>query len=144
VSAGYSGTPLDKKLGIRPGHLVALLGDADGPALRIAETLSAGLDPTVRLRTDLRAGGPYDVIVVFVRSASELRARFERGRRRLDVAGGLWVSWPKQSSPLATSLKEGDVRAHGLATGMVDNKVCAIDEDWSGLRFVIRRSDRRP
>jgi hypothetical protein len=144
VTAGYSGTPLGRKLGIRPGALVALIGSPDGPARGIAQLLQSELHPTTLLRTDLRSRGPYDVIVAFVRSDPELRRLFERGRRKLDTAGGLWVSWPKQSSPLATELKERDVRAYGLSTGMVDNKVCAIDDDWSGLRFVIRLADRRP
>ena len=68
--------------------------------------------------------------------------RFARGQDLLDPFGGLWISWPKQSSPLATDLKEGHVREHGLSTGLVDNKVCAIDADWSGLRFVVRKENR--
>ena len=138
MSAGYSGTPLARKLGIEEGHRVATLGAPEHFAA-LLEPLPAG----VRLRSDLRGGGMLDVLVVFVRTPSELRRRFERGRRRLEQKGGLWVSWPKQSSPLATDLRESDVRAHGLAAGLVDNKVCAIDEDWSGLRFVVRLRDRR-
>jgi len=100
------------------------------------------LDATVRIRTDLRARGPYDVVIVFVRSEAELIRRFEQARAQLAQVGGLWVAWPKQSSPFATKLRESHVRAYGLSTGLVDNKVCAIDEDWSGLRFVVRRRDR--
>ena len=135
--AGYSGTPLPKKLGIKDGHLVATMAapstfaDALGP-----------VDPSVRLRSGLRGTGPFDVIVIFVRSERELRDRFTRAADKLETAGGLWVAWPKQSSPLATELKEGHVRAFGLSTGLVDNKVCAIDADWSGLRFVVRTKDR--
>jgi hypothetical protein len=137
VSAGYSGTPLSKKLGIREGSLVAALGAPDGFE-RLLEPLPAG----VRLRADLRLRRPHDVLIVFVHSSAELGRGFDRARARLAEDGGLWVAWPKQSSPLATELREGDVRAHGLSSGLVDNKVCAIDEDWSGLRFVVRLKDR--
>jgi hypothetical protein len=137
VGAGYSGTPLPRKLGIGDGHVVAWLG-----APPDFERLLEPLPPGVRLRRDLRAKGPYDVIVVFVRSESELRSRFDRAKAKLHPDGGLWVSWPKRSSDLATALKESHVRQYGLSTGLVDNKACAIDRDWSGLRFVRRRSAR--
>ena len=137
MSAGYSGTPLARKLGIREGHKVAALG--------APERFPALLEPlpvSVRVHTDLRGGDSFDVVAVFVRTPAELRRRFEQARRRLEQSGGLWVCWPKQSSPLATDLRESDVRGHGLAAGLVDNKICAIDEDWSGLRFVVRLRDR--
>ena len=138
MSAGYSGTPLARKLGIEEGHRVAALGAPEHfPALL------EPLPPSVRLRSDLRGGGAFDVLLVFVRTPGELRRRFEQARRRLEPSGGLWVSWPKQSSPLATELRESHVRTHGLEAGLVDNKICAIDEDWSGLRFVVRLRDRR-
>jgi hypothetical protein len=147
MTAGYSGTPLGRKLGIKPGHLVAFSGGAvpgsdEPPHKRVADGVAAEVGASVCVRTDLRARGPYDVIVVFVRSEGELRRRFEQARARLAMAGGLWVAWPKQKSPLATKLKEGHVRTYGLSTGLVDNKVCAIDDDWSGLRFVVRTKDR--
>jgi len=142
MSEGYSGTPLAKKLGIGPGALVAILDRADGRGRRLPGELASSLDATVRIRTDLRARGPHDVVIAFVRSETELRRRFEQARARLAQDGGLWVAWPKQSSPLATRLRESHIRYHGLSTGLVDNKVCAIDEDWSGLRFVVRRRDR--
>lgn len=137
MNAGYSGTPLARKLGIKEGHRVATLG-APPHFSELVEPLPAG----VRWRSDFRAAGPFDVLVVFVRTERELRDRFARAQARLATAGGLWVSWPKQTSPLATKLRESDVRSHGLSTGLVDNKVCAIDEDWSGLRFVVRLRDR--
>lgn len=137
MSAGYSGTPLPRKLGIRDGAVVAAVG---APAHFV--DLLRPMPPGVRMRMDLRGRGPFDVMVVFVRSERELRSRFDRARARLHPAGGLWVAWPKQSSPLATELKDSHVRAHGLSTGLVDNKVCAIDDDWSGLRFVVRVEDR--
>jgi hypothetical protein len=82
------------------------------------------------------------VIVLFARSEGELRKRFDSAVPRLQPAGGLWVAWPKQSSSLATDLRESHVRSYGLSTGLVDNKICAIDEDWSGLRFVVRKENR--
>ena len=137
MSAGYSGTPLARKLGIEEGHSVATLG-----APPHFPGLLEPLPPRVRVRAGLRGRGTYDVLVVFVRTERELRDRFERARARLESRGGLWVSWPKQSSPLATTLRESDVRTLGLSTGLVDNKICAVDEDWSALRFVVRRRDR--
>lgn len=137
MSAGYSGTPLPKKLGIKDGHVVTTMSAPDS----FFEALGP-LSPSVRLRSGLRGKGPFDVIVVFVRTEAELEDRFTRAMARLETAGGLWVSWPKQSSPLATDLKEGHVRSFGLSTGLVDNKVCAIDADWSGLRFVVRKENR--
>ena len=137
MSAGYSGTPLVKKLGIKDGAAVATIGAPDHfPSL--LDPLPAG----VHMRSDLRARGPYDVLVVFVRTEAELRARFDRAAERLEPTGGLWVAWPKQSSPLAGAVRESHVREHGLSTGLVDNKICAIDEDWSGLRFVVRKENR--
>jgi hypothetical protein len=137
VTAGYSGTPLTRKLGIKEGYSVAALWAPDHfPEL--LEPLPGG----VRLRSDLRAAGPHDVLVAFVTTEGELRERFGRARVKLHHDGGLWIAWPKQSSPLATDLRESHVRAHGLAEGLVDNKICAIDEDWSGLRFVVRLADR--
>jgi hypothetical protein len=137
MTAGYSGTPLPRKLGIKEGHLVATLGAPPDFA-----SLLVPLHASVRLRSDLRARGPFDVLVVFVRTESELRSRFDRARARLNPYGGLWVAWPKRTSSFATELKESHVREYGLTTGLVDNKICAIDQDWSGLRFVVRKHQR--
>jgi len=90
-----------------------------------------------------RSRGDADVIVLFTRSAAELEREFPRLRRSLEQSGGLWVAWPKRTSGVATDLNEAAVRRYGLSQGLVDNKVCAIDETWSGLRFVVRLSDRR-
>ena len=144
TTAGYSGTPLPKKLGIKDGSTVATI--AASP--HFAELL-VPLPGGVRIRSDrrasdLRAKGPFDVLVAFVRTEAELESRFDRAHSRLDPYGGLWIAWPKQSSPLATYLKESHVREYGLSTGLVDNKICAIDEDWSGLRFVVRKENRPP
>ena len=138
-TAGYSDTPLSKKLGIKEGHAVATLAAPDH-----FRALIDPLPASVLVKAAPRGQGPFDVIVAFVRTEAELKKRFDRGRALLDPYGGLWVGWPKQSSALATDLKESHVRSYGLSTGLVDNKICAIDEDWSGLRFVVRREDRPP
>jgi hypothetical protein len=135
VSAGYSGTPLPRKLGIRPGDRVALLHAPEDFEDTLGE-LPAGV--SVRRR----ARGPRDVIVAFVRTRPELDRGLDRWRAALDPTGGLWIAWPKRSSGVPTDLSDGVVRAAGLASGLVDNKVCAIDATWSGLRFVVRLADR--
>src|SRR5262249_7066128 len=128
--AGYSGTPLVKKLGIQSGHQVALLG---APA-DFAAALD-GLPGDVTLHTDLRGAAALDVVVFFTEQRSELLKRFAGLQQRLEPAGGLWVAWPKRASGVPTDLTEDIIRAVGLESGLVDNKVCAIDETWSGLRF---------
>ena len=133
TSAGYSGTPLPRKLGITPGHRVLLVAAPDG--------FDLGPLPGVELHR--RAGRPaYDVILAFAPDLRALRRRFGPLRDRLAAAGGLWVAWPKRASGVPTDLDENVVRDLGLAAGLVDNKVCAIDETWSGLRFVVRLRDR--
>ena len=134
-TAGYSGTPLARKLGIKPGARVALIGAPDGFALAPGE-LPAGVSVGARAR------GPLDVIVAFFDRRSRLERRLPALRGALAPAGGLWIAWPKRSSGVATDLDENVVREHGLAVALVDNKVCAIDEVWSGLRLVFRRQDR--
>ncbi len=128
--AGYSGTPLPRKLGVKEGHRVLLVGAPDLPALH-------GVPVHRRPGRE-----PYDVILLFCRDAATLRRRFPAARDRLVTEGGLWVCWPKRSSGVPTDLSENPIRDYGLAQGMVDNKVCAVDETWSGLRFVYRLADR--
>lgn len=135
-SAGYSGAPLARKLGIKDGHLVAALDAPDG----FAELVD--LPPSVRFLDALTGEEPFDVIILFVRGLAALEAWFPKTAARLQPGGGLWVGWAKRSSPLAGELTGDLVRATGLAAGLVDNKVCAIDRDWSGLRFVYRLKDR--
>lgn len=144
-TAGYSGTPLAKKLGIREGSRVGVLGDP-GSFVDLLEPLPSGvelIDAPGRPRKP-RAGsdGAFDVVVAFVPRLRELERRFRHGELLIDWAGGLWIAWPKMKSPLHHDLRDSHVRAHGLSAGLVDNKVCAIDEDWSGLRFVIRKENR--
>jgi hypothetical protein len=102
----------------------------------------APLPPRVDLRRALRGSARFDVVVFYPRNAVELRERFRPIVARLAPAGGFWVAWPKKSSGVPTDLDEGVVRGIGLEGGLVDNKVCAIDEVYSGLRFVVRRADR--
>jgi hypothetical protein len=135
TAAGYSGTPLPRKLGITAGSRVGLIG-----APHDFDEVLGELPPGVTVRR--RARGRVDVIVIFVQKRSELERRLPALTEALDPAGGLWVAWPKRSSGVATDLGEGAVREVGLATGLVDNKVCAIDATWSGLRFVYRLTDR--
>ena len=143
--AGYSGTPLPKKLGIKSGTRLGLVG---APA-DFAQTLG-DLPDDVSPRPVARDKNQFDVIVCFARSSKELARELRALPARLHPAGGLWIAWPKksakklatQSAALPTDLTEADVRALGLATGLVDNKVCAIDDTWSGLRFVVRLGDR--
>jgi hypothetical protein len=135
--AGYSGTPLPKKLGIKEGHRVALLAAPDG----FTRTLGS-LPEEVEVVSSLKGSRPFDVIVWFTKKRSELERRFEGLAARLEPSGGLWISWPKRASGVATDVTEDVVREVALAAGLVDNKVCAVDEVWSGLRCVIRRENR--
>jgi hypothetical protein len=136
-AAGYSGSPLPRKLGIKPEARLALV---DAPA-GFDETLGE-LPPGVVVRRRA-AGARFDVIVAFCGQRARLEAGLPRWREALDQAGGLWIAWPKRTSGIETDLGDGVVRELGLATGLVDNKVCAIDATWSGLRFVYRVADRR-
>ena len=133
--AGYSGTPLAKKLGIREGNVVGLLGAPDGFV-----DLLDGLPDAVTFRTQAR--GTMEVIVSFHTRRSHFERRLPVLLRALDVDGGLWVAWPKQASGVATDMTEDVVREVALPLGLVDNKVCAIDDTWSGLRVVWRRELR--
>ncbi|MFC4066199.1 DUF3052 domain-containing protein [Actinoplanes subglobosus] len=137
--AGYSGTPLHRKLGIKAGHRVALLGAPDG----FAATLD-GLPDGVVIRPGLAADAPADVIVLFVTERHVLQTRLDEVRHGMAQDGGFWVAWPKRASKVPTDVTEDVVREVALPTGLVDNKVCAIDEIWSGLRLVIRREYRTP
>jgi hypothetical protein len=137
TQAGYSGTPLPRKLGIKPGDAIAILGGPEAVAAEIAGV--PGLPP---VRRDLAGRDPLDVIVVFVTRRADLAGRLSGLRARMAPAAGLWVAWPKRSSGVSTDMTEHVVREIALPTGLVDNKVCAIDQTWSGLRLVIRRELR--
>jgi len=131
---GYSGTPLPKKLGIKNGFHVCLVA---APA-----DVRAELKAAVAGRDLRQEKSPIDFAMVFTKSKAELTKEFKRLGKLLTPAGMLWVSWPKKSSGVATDLDEGVVREIGLAAGLVDVKVCAVTEVWSGLKFVRRLKDR--
>ena len=136
ATAGYSGTPLVRKLGIKPDARLALIGAPDGFDATLGE-----LPPGVRVRRRA-AGGAFDVIIAFHVRRADLERRLSALAGALDPAGGLWIAWPKRASGVPTDMTEHVVRGLGLAAGLVDNKVCAIDEVWSGLRLVCRLRDR--
>jgi hypothetical protein len=133
--AGYSGTPLAQKLGIKEGHQLVLLGAPDGFA-RTLEPL-----PPVKVATALR--GTADVVVLFVTKRAELAKKVPSVMKQLAPAGGFWVAWPKKASKVPTDITEDTIREVALPLGLVDNKVCAVDEIWSGLRLVIRKELRK-
>ena len=135
--AGYSGTPLAKKLGITDSTRLAVLSAPDGFQI---EALPASVTPRTAAR------GVSDVIVAFHTSRADLARRLPTLTRALDVDGGLWIAWPKKASGVATDITEDVVREVALPTGLVDVKVCAVDDTWSGLRLCLRkelRSGRR-
>jgi len=135
VSAGYSGTPLIKKLGIKEEARLALLGAPDG-----FDAVIGALPAGVEVRT--RAQGTFDVVLCFLTAQRDLERRFPTLMRVLDPDGGLWIAWPKRASGVPTDVTEDTVREVALAHGLVDNKVCAVDQVWSGLRVVYRVADR--
>jgi len=130
--AGYSGTPLAKKLGIVADASLALLGSPDG--------VIADLPPGVTVSTTAR--GTADVVVAFFVRRADYERRVVTLGRMIFPAGGVWIAWPKRASGLATDMTDHVVREVALPLGLVDNKVCAIDDTWSGLRLVWR-SERR-
>jgi hypothetical protein len=131
---GYSGTPLPKKLGIKAGLRVRL---ANAPAEVRAELRESLAECKV-----LKQDGALDFAILFTKSRAELTREFSRTAKLLAPAGMLWISWPKKSSGVATDVDEHVVRGIGLDAGLVDVKVCAVTEVWSGLKFVRRVKDR--
>ena len=132
---GYSGTPLPKKLGIKDGYRVALIGMPGEVRTHLKETLSK-----CRISKDFAPA--LDFIHIFTRSHVELEREMKRAAKALAPAGMVWISWPKKSSGVATDLTEDIIRATGLALGLVDVKVCAVTDVWSGLKFVIPVKNR--
>lgn len=134
--AGYSGTPLTRKLGVRPNEkLIAL--NAPEHYVRLLEDLPAGV--TIGKRVASKA----NFVHLFVRQRSDLEKRLRQLRTKLDDVGILWISWPKKASKVATDITEDTIRTVALPLGFVDVKVCAIDETWSGLKLMIRRENRK-
>jgi hypothetical protein len=132
ADAGYSGTPLATKLGVKAGSRLLLDSTPEGWSLP-----ASPVEPHRRPGRD-----PYDVIVLFCRDRATLDRRFAPLAERLAVAGALWVCWPKKTSGLQSDLGETAVREYGLAGGLVDVKIAAVDATWSGLKFVRRLRDR--
>ena len=126
--AGYSGTPLDKKLGIKPGLRVLVLGKPDG-----FEVPGDG---------EIVTRPPVDLALVFVTKRAELEKYWPKVTKALVADGSFWVAWPKKASKVPTDMTEDVVREVALPRGLVDNKVCAIDDVWSGLRLVVRKENR--
>ena len=132
---GYSGTPLPKKLGIKDGYRVEMI---DAPAEVLAE-----LKPALAACEVSRDGkGPLNFGMLFTKSKAGLATEFKRISKSMAPDGMLWISWPKKTSGVATDLNENIIREIGLAAGLVDVKVCAVTEIWSGLKFVRRLKDR--
>jgi len=133
----YSGTPLVRKLGIGDGDEIALIGAPE----RFEDTLGE-LPDVASVHTDLVEDARYDVIVAFVTERAELEAELPRLRARMAPACGLWIAFPKRTSGQWTDMSDHVIRDVALPTGLVDNKVCAIDATWTGVRLVIRRENR--
>lgn len=134
--AGYSGTPLPKKLGINESQRIAFVN-----APHNFEELLGAIPPTTILLKRLTA--PIDLVVLFVDKEKKLAKEFPRIAEKLSPNGMIWIAWPKKSSGVPTDLIFNRVQRIGLDCGLVDVKICAIDEVWSGLKFVIRLKDRK-
>jgi hypothetical protein len=132
--AGYSGTPLVKKLGIRESANAAFVNSPPN--------FATTLDLPAGVTLNSRSQKPLDFVLLFVKSKRELENKFSPCAAKLTPSGMLWVSWPKKTSGVVTDVTENIIREVGLAKGMVDVKVCAVDEIWSGLKFVFRLKDR--
>jgi hypothetical protein len=140
---GYSGTPLPKKLGIKPGFRVQLVSAPAEVQTELREALaSCAIARDGKRKSNNSHNDPLDFAIIFTKSQAELKQEFRRLAKLLQPAGMLWVSWPKKSSGVASDLDDNRVREIGLAAGLVDVKVCAVTEIWSGLKFVRRVKDR--
>jgi hypothetical protein len=136
--AGYSGTPLPKKLGLKPEFRVAFFQLPSD----VKTALKDALSDCLLVKDGTHSSEPLDFAMIFLKSQAEMKEQFPKFARRLAPAGVMWVSWPKKTSGVAADLNENDVRRIGLTAGLVDVKVCAVTEVWSGLKFVIRVQDR--
>jgi hypothetical protein len=134
--AGYSGTPLIKKIGIKEGFCVGLVNPPHGFQAELGP-MPTGVNTSIG-----RLSKPLDLIILFTDSQDTLKQQFHKLAQKLNVNGMLWISWPKKASGVATDLSENLVRQIGLDAGLVDVKVCAINDIWSGLKFVYRLKDR--
>jgi len=132
--AGYSGTPLVKKLGIKEGFHIAFVN--------APKNFASELDLPPNVRTSVSSRALLDFVLLFVKSEKELKQKFVHLAAQLKPNGMLWVAWPKKSAGVPTDLSFNNVQTIGLDAGLVDVKICAVDEIWSGLKFVIRVRDR--
>jgi hypothetical protein len=135
ANAGYSGTPLSRKLGIKEGSRVVLLGAPEG-----YECLLAPLPPGVTFES--RPGKAIDIAQVFVTRKEALAKHLGTLRKQLQPDAAVWVCWPKKASKVPTTVTEGTIRELALPLGFVDIKVCAVSEIWSGLKLVVRKELR--
>jgi hypothetical protein len=140
AAVGYSGTPLARKLGLKAGQAVAFVGLPDS----LADLQEAAGFRRIELAQDWRAlpEGARDVIHIFTTSAAELDQALPLLRDMIEADGMIWVSWPKKASKVPTDVTEDVIRNRALADVLVDVKVCAVDEVWSGLKLVVRRELR--
>jgi hypothetical protein len=136
MTAGYSGTPLPQKLGIKPGLGIVTI-KAPTHYRRLLDTIPEGVTFFDRLKPD------SSFVHIFIKKRSELERRLAVLREKIADTGTVWISWPKKSSGVPTDVTEDVVRAVALPLGFVDVKVCAIDETWSGLKLMVRRTDRK-
>ena len=134
--AGYSGTPLPKKLGVKDNQRIALLNEPVGFEKELG-TLPSATEIVKKL------AAPLDLVMLFVKQEKHLAKQFPSIAKKLSSAGIIWVAWPKKSSGVTTDLVFERVQRIGLDSGLVDVKICAIDDVWSGLKFVIRVRDRK-
>ena len=130
MTAGYSGKPLTAKLGVRPDSRVLVTGAPDGFTLDCPHDTGDDHDP-------------YDIVLLFCPTLATLEDEYDTAYRQLTMAGALWVAWPKRASGIVTDITETAVRTHALTHGLVDVKIAAIDNTWSGLKLVRRKADRK-
>jgi hypothetical protein len=135
--AGYSGTALPQKLGLKPGSRLGLWSAPDAFLTTLGK-----LPDGVKVVSLGRAQGPFDVMVAFFADQAAFKKQLPKLHAVLEPNGGLWIAWPKRASGIVTDMTENVVRQHALPRGLVDNKVCAIDATWSGLRLVVRLENR--
>ncbi len=141
ADAGYSGTPLLKKRGVKDGQKALLVAVPD-TILALNNFQNWGHLKIAKTPRGI-SGGPYDFVHFFTASKNALIAALPSLKKQLEQDGLIWVSWPKKSSGVASTVSENDIRHHALKTGLVDVKVCAVDEIWSGLKLVIPVKDRK-
>jgi hypothetical protein len=132
--SGYSGTPLWKKLGMKPGSRWVVVRAPEGFAIEGRPDEAPGA---------VAANGAVDGLLAFCLDERDVKSAFDVAEKHLKRDGGVWIAWPKKASSIKSELDFDFVQGEGLGRGLVDNKCCAVDDDWSGLRFVVRTADRK-